>query len=149
MTGEAATPPSTYVATGLAVPENLDELHDLLRSAVAAHAAVPAETVMMFETAVMEIAGNVVEHGRPQGQVLWRFELTIGPASLTALLSDSGEEYESLLDGDMPDEWAESGRGLPLAAATLHEMKFRRRGGVNQWRLVRNYDPVTSEPSAP
>ena len=148
MTGEAGGSTS-YVASGLAVPEQLDQLHELLRSAVAQHAAVPAEALMMFETAVMEIAGNVVEHGQPRGQVLWRFELTVGQGSLTALLSDSGEEYESLVDGDMPDEWAESGRGIPLAAATLHELKFRRRAGVNQWRMVRNYEPVTSEPTAP
>ena len=141
--------PAKFVATGLAVPEQLDELHELLREAVAKHSSVPAEALMMFETAVMEIAGNVVEHGRPVGQVLWRFDLTIAAGSLTALLSDSGEEYERPLDSGMPDEWDESGRGLPLAEATLHELSFERRGSVNQWRMVRNYEPVAPEPTAP
>ncbi|QWC85523.1 ATP-binding protein [Nocardioidaceae bacterium] len=149
MTGEGRALPASYVATGLAVPEQLDELHELLRSAVAEHAEVPAEALMMFETAVMEIAGNVVEHGRPHGQVLWRFDLTVSAHSLTALLSDSGEEYERPPSAGMPDEWAEAGRGLPMAEATLHELTFERRGEVNQWRMVRHYAAGAPEPAAP
>src|SRR5688500_19350846 len=34
-------------------------------------------SVSMMETAVIEIAGNLVEHGRPPGRVRYRFTLTV------------------------------------------------------------------------
>jgi serine/threonine-protein kinase RsbW len=57
------------------------------------HPDLDREALMLFETAVIEVAGNVVEHGRPPGQVQWSFHLEVRPETLTGRLSDSGEEY--------------------------------------------------------
>ena len=104
-------------------------------------ASVPPADVMMFETAVMELANNVVEHGRPAGQVAWRFSLQVLPDALTARLSDSGEEYPGWHSSgvpEMPGEMAESGRGLALASAVLDELDYQREDGVNVWLMRRN-----------
>ena len=82
-----------YVLEGLAVPESLNLLHDLLERAGREHPDLDARDLMMFETAVIEVAGNVVEHGRPHGRVTWAFRLSVLPDRLEAQLSDSGEEY--------------------------------------------------------
>lgn len=137
MTGEV------YDLSGLAVPGDMERLHDLLERASADHPHVPAGDVMMFETAVMELANNVVEHGRPLGEVLWSFHLEVEPAALTARLSDSGEEYagwDPASTPEMPEETAESGRGLPLASAVLDELDYHRVDGVNVWTMVRRWD---------
>ena len=36
----------------------------------------------------------------------------------------------------MPDELAESGRGIPLAQAALDELSYRRDADANIWTLV-------------
>jgi serine/threonine-protein kinase RsbW len=130
-----------YELAGIAVPGDMEQLHDLLEQASAEHPHVPAADVMMFETAVMELANNVVEHGRPEGQVRWQFSLRVLPDALTARLSDSGEEYPGWHTTgvpDMPGETAESGRGLALASAVLDELDYQRVDGVNTWVMRRN-----------
>ncbi|WP_052437035.1 ATP-binding protein [Georgenia sp. SUBG003] len=92
---------------------------------------------MMFETAVIEVAGNVVEHGRPEGRVVYRFRLAVLPDRVVARL-EAGQE----VDGDpgapgLPDPLAEQGRGLALTRAVLDEFSYERLDGTNVWHLVR------------
>src|SRR3954454_3329822 len=92
-----------YLLEGLAVPESLNLLHDLLERAGQEHPDLSASDLMLFETAVIEVAGNVVEHGQPYGRVKWSFWLSILPDRMEARLSDSGEEYPGGTWGtDMP-----------------------------------------------
>lgn len=128
-----------YVLEGLAVPESLNLLHDLLERAGREHPDLDARDLMMFETAVIEVAGNVVEHGRPQGRVTWAFRLSVRSDRLEAQLSDSGEEYPGGTWGTtMPaDLLQEEGRGLALATAVLNSLDYERSAGANHWTMVR------------
>jgi serine/threonine-protein kinase RsbW len=127
-----------YLLDGLAVPESLNLLHDLLEQVGQDHPELAPSDLMLFETAVIEVAGNVVEHGQPSGQVRWSFRLAVREDSLEASLSDSGEEYPGGAWGtDMPDAMEEDGRGLALATAVLDSLAYERSGEVNQWSMVR------------
>ena len=131
MTGE-------YVLEGLAVPESLNLLHDLLDRVGRDHPDVDSADLMLFETAVIEVAGNVVEHGHPPGKVSWAFRIEIRPDRLEAALSDSGEEYPGGTWGTgMPDPMQETGRGLALATAVLDSLTYERRDDANHWRMQR------------
>ena len=132
MTGE-------YLLEGLAVPESLNLLHDLLERVGQEHPDLSASDLMLFETAVIEVAGNVVEHGRPHGRVTWSFWLSIQPDRLEARLSDSGEEYPGGTWGtDMPTNvFQEDGRGLALATAVLDRLEYHRSVDVNHWTMQR------------
>ena len=132
MTGE-------YVLEGLAVPESLNLLHDLLDRVSREHPDVDSADLMLFETAVIEVAGNVVEHGRPHGRVTWAFRLSVLADRLEAQLSDSGEEYPGGTWGTtMPaDLLQEEGRGLALATAVLNSLDYERSDGANHWTMVR------------
>ena len=93
----------------------------------------------MFETAIVEIHGNVVEHGHPPGQVIYAFELEVSSDRLVGILADTGVAAPDLSGMDeLPDEMAESGRGLWLAKATLDDLQYARAGDRNTWKLVRN-----------
>ncbi|MEO5851860.1 MAG: ATP-binding protein [Nocardioides sp.] len=130
-----------YTLTGLAVPAGLDDLHDLLERIGTEHPQLSAADLMLFETAVIEIAGNVVEHGRPPGEVHWTFTLAVLEDRIEATLSDDGVPFEggdALPDAEMPDALAEGGRGFALAGAVLDELDYRRTDGANHWQLVRN-----------
>ena len=132
-----------YVIEGLAVPESLDELHDLLERVGADHPELSEGDLLMFETAVIEVAGNVVEHGRPPGGVRWTFRLQVCPDRLEGRLSDGGEEYPGGPWGtEMPDAMAEDGRGLALATAVLDSLAYERDGDVNHWTMVRHLEPT-------
>ena len=133
MTGED----EAYVVEGFAVPEELGALHDLLARAAAEHPECDATDLMLFETAVIEIANNVVEHGKPVGHVRWRLELRIEDDQIAAELLDTGQEFAPDLGATMPGEDAESGRGLPLAEALLDKIELERVNGENHWRMVR------------
>jgi serine/threonine-protein kinase RsbW len=130
MTGE-------YLIDGLAVPESLDLLHDLLERVAREHPDVSAADLMMFETAVIEIAGNVVEHGRPPGEVTYGFRLEVLPDRLEGVLIDSGEELPPSPEATMPSHWDESGRGLALAGSVLDHLSYTRDEGENRWQMRR------------
>ena len=128
-----------YALRGLAVPESLNRLQDLLDQVRREHPELDETDVSMFETAIVEIHGNVVEHGHPPGQVIYAFELEVSADRLVGILADTGVAAPDLSGMDeLPDEMAESGRGLWLAKATLDDLQYARAGDRNTWKLVRN-----------
>lgn len=132
MAGEPA-----YVLDGLAVPAVLEELHVLLERVAHEHPDVLPGDLMLFETAVVEIAGNVVEHGRPPGQVPYTFSLTVLPDRLEGVLHEHGGVHVPPSDHAMPDAMAEDGRGLALAHLALDTLDYDHAEGVNTWRMTR------------
>jgi serine/threonine-protein kinase RsbW len=127
-----------YLLDGLAFPDGLNLLQDLLEQVGTEHPELTASDLMLFETAVIEVAGNVVEHGHPPGAVSWTFRLAVRADRLEGTLSDSGEEYPGGAWGtDMPDTMDEDGRGLALATAVLDSLVYERAGEVNEWTMVR------------
>ena len=128
-----------YALEGRAVPESLNLLHDLLERVGREHTDLDAGDLMMFETAVIEVAGNVVEHGRPSGDVTLAFRLSVRSDRLEAELSDSGEEYLGGTRGTtLPaDPMQEDGRGLALAAGVLDSLRYERSAAANHWTMLR------------
>jgi serine/threonine-protein kinase RsbW len=127
-----------YHVEGIAVPESLDRLHALLDRVRQEHAEVDPTELMLFETATIEIHGNVVQHGRPEGQVVYTFDLDVRDDMLVGVLADNGEAVPDLSEQEgLVGESAESGRGLQLARAALDELTFVRREARNTWRMVK------------
>lgn len=128
-----------YALRGLAVPESLDRLHELFERVRTDWPDIDEVDLSMFETAIVEIHGNVVEHGHPPGQVIYAFELEVSADRLVGILADTGVAVPDLSTMDeLPHEMAESGRGLWLAKATLDDLQYARMGDRNTWKLVRN-----------
>ncbi|MVA76783.1 ATP-binding protein [Auraticoccus sp. F435] len=128
-----------YSLDGLAVPASLEELHELLERVGTEHPQVAAEDLMMLETALVEVAANVIDHGRPAGSVLWTVRLAVRDDRLECLLSDTAQPADvDLGAASLPeDPESEHGRGLVLARAALDRLEHVRVAGGNVWRLVR------------
>ncbi|HET6919786.1 MAG TPA: ATP-binding protein [Jiangellaceae bacterium] len=127
-----------YAVEGVALPDTLEQLHLLIARVAVDHPEVGAEDLSMLETAVIEIAGNLIEHGRPPGEVRYTFTLRVHPDRLIAVLSDSGEALPvSLSQPSMPDELTEDGRGLFLAHAVLDTLDYARPVEANTWEMTR------------
>jgi serine/threonine-protein kinase RsbW len=127
-----------YHLEGLAVPESLDRLHALMDRVRSEHQEVDATELMLFETAIVEIHGNVVQHGQPQGKVLYAFDLEVCTDQLVGSLADNGEAVPDLSGrSGLVGEDAESGRGLQLARAALDDLRFTRHNDRNNWQMVK------------
>lgn len=137
MTGDGALGGNEYVLEGFAVPDQLDAVHSLLAQAASEHPDLDPMDVMLFETAVIEIANNVVEYGRPEGAVRWKFTIRVREDEIEAELDDTGQTFTPAQGSAMPGEDAESGRGLAIAEAVLDQIEFKRMGDTNHWRMVR------------
>jgi serine/threonine-protein kinase RsbW len=127
-----------------AEPEAVEAVQDLLDQLFAGTPDLDVQDRVRFEVAVVEIAGNIVEHafsldGAPtdaSGRHL-EVELEASSTRLEARLSDNGLPAElDLSRVTMPDAEAESGRGLALALRALDDLTYDRERGRNRWTLV-------------
>lgn len=134
-----------YTLSGFAVPDQLEAVHELLARASADHPELPPMDVMLFETAIIEIANNVVEHGRPEGEVQWTFTIRVRDEEIEAELEDTGQPFAPKTGETMPGDEAEGGRGLPMAEMLLDKIEFSRDENKNHWRMVRRLGQVPAE----
>ena len=111
----------------------------------AAHPAVDPSELLLLETALIETAGNAVEHGTPPGGLRYRFVLELGDDGLHGTFTDDGDPVTLPPDtGAPPDPLAESGRGIALARAALTELRYERQGDQNVWVLSRLVDAAAA-----
>lgn len=93
-----------------------------------------------LETAVAEIAANIVEHTRRTDQRAGRrytVQLDATDRELVAVLTDNGLPADvDLAAVTMADVDEESGRGLALAIAALDRLEHQHAGGHNIWTLA-------------
>ncbi len=130
----------SYTVAGKVEVEGLELLHDLMAQVGRDHPEVEPVDLSMLETAVIEIAGNVVEHGTPPDGVRFEFQLEVTDGQLRAQLVDTGDPIVPVpvLDAAPGDDpLAESGRGFPIAFAVLSELRYERRGATNAWIMTR------------
>jgi len=130
-----------------AVPASLDAVHDLVEQLWSGQAGVALAERTRFETAVAEVAGNIIEHAVPvagAGQVWLTFTADAGPDGVRGEFTDDGRPVEVELDGvQMPGADAEDGRGLALTRLLCDELRYERVAGTNRWTLVCRRDGVT------
>lgn len=143
--GELAAIPDRITLMARAEPEILELVHAALGQLWAEHPEVDDMLRVRFETAVIEVLGNIIEHAYRVDAELpadvarsRRFQLVLGAdeRKVMAAFGDNGEPAAlDLSDVHMPGEDAESGRGLPLAKAALDALHYERVDGRNLWRL--------------
>lgn len=133
-----AEPLQIHELHACADPECLGKVHNLLAEMWDTSPDVSELDQAMFETAVIEIAANVIRHGNDEGSTLCNLTLEVYPDRLEAHLRDDGLIAHVNLDAaTMPDSFAESGRGLALAKAAVDILTYERHHDNNIWTLRR------------
>jgi serine/threonine-protein kinase RsbW len=128
-------PTLTRSISGRADARWLAAVDEVLAEAWRALPAVGEDDQMLFELAVHEIAGNMVEHA---AYATCDLELRVQPSQLSVRMQDDGPATRiDLSTTAMPDLMAESGRGLAIAAQVLDVFEHSRTDGTNHWLLVR------------
>lgn len=137
---EAAEPARELTFRGPAEPACLEQVHRLMHQMWEQEPGVPPGDRFMFATALAELLANIIEHGRqtngqPPELVL---KLSIQGDRIQACVLDNGIAAPVDIDvAELPDDWAESGRGLALARSAVHDFEYEREGMLNTWRLSR------------
>lgn len=130
--------PPAHVLDAAAGPDALERVHGLIDSLWADTPDVADADRIGFETAVIEIAANILEHACGGIHVDMRLEVRAHADRVEARFTDTGHPtLVDLASAEMPGELAEDGRGLALARAAVDELSYQRDGAVNRWRIVR------------
>ncbi|MEO3758877.1 ATP-binding protein [Mycobacterium sp. B14F4] len=99
--------------------------------------SIPGSVQMSMDLAVGEVAGNIIEHAAAGRSVPLRMEVSVTRGEVRATLIDGGKPARiDLTKMSLPDELAESGRGLAIALEVLDELSYRRDKAGNRWTLV-------------
>jgi serine/threonine-protein kinase RsbW len=129
---------TTRTAVLTAPPRDLAVVHELLEAFWNDLPGLPALDRFAFETALVELAGNVVEHGDDGQGVTCTIRVTAEEGSLAAQLQDTGAAaHVELSPRAMPDPLAECGRGIALVQRLVDDLAYERDGAVNRWRMAR------------
>ena len=136
--------------TGTAIPQRLEDVHraiaDLWREVDRIWPRPPdAAWRAQFTTGVGEIGANIIQYAYPSEMPgILAFRLRVFDQCIEACFIDSGRPYEGDLAAQIPPEpadpllLADSGRGIPLARATVDDLTYERTpGGTNHWRLTK------------
>jgi serine/threonine-protein kinase RsbW len=117
-------------------PADIDTVHDLLQTVWADTPSISMTDRMRFETALIELTANVIQHADSGNGVECTLTVETSTEELVATLSDSGEPVNLQLAGrEMPDELSEGGRGIALIQALVDDLSYDREDGLNHWRL--------------
>ncbi|MGY1716541.1 ATP-binding protein [Geodermatophilus sp. SYSU D01106] len=128
-------PGPTHVLRAPARPESIGPVHDLLAALWAGEDGIGDATRVRFETAVAEIAANIVEHAAASGARELELRLRGLPDRVEAVFEDDGGPVAPQPGGWPPDD-AERGRGLELARAAVDALSYERAGDRNRWVVV-------------
>jgi serine/threonine-protein kinase RsbW len=122
-----------------APPDDVDSVHGLLESVWGEHEHVSSVDRISFETALIELSSNVIRHGDGGSGIRCSLTVSVSGDRIEARLIDSGVPGRIELDQRrLPDDdFAESGRGIPLITALVDVVHYERCDGANHWYLAR------------
>jgi serine/threonine-protein kinase RsbW len=137
---------ATRTLTLQAPPDDVDAVHELVARLWDDRPDIGDLDRMAFETALIELTSNVIEHADHGEGVTCVVRVTADERTLSARLSDSAEPGDfRLTHREMPGVDAESGRGLAMVQLLCDELTYERVGDENVWSVRR----TRSEPEAP
>jgi serine/threonine-protein kinase RsbW len=119
-------------------PDDVDAVHELVAGLWDDRPDVGALDRMAFETALVELASNVIEHADDGQGVTCTVSVTVDDGVMSARLRDGSEPGDFRLSPrEMPGVDAESGRGLAMVQMLCDELTYERVDGENVWSVRR------------
>ena len=125
-------------------PDSVEDAHDFLIDVWESHPDVNAGDRMAVETVLSELVTNVIQNNAGTNLVC---EITVAVSPLHVRIEsiDTGIEVRELPEENaMPDQDAESGRGLSLMHVLSDSVEYRRESGRNIWTVIRTRDSAAS-----
>lgn len=119
-------------------PNHVDEVHDSVDDFWHLNGDLGSQERVRFETALLELAGNVIEHAERSERLRCELTLRRTQTTLEGVLRDSGTEVAVPFRTRMPDpqEMAEFGRGIAMIELLMDDFSYERDPEGNHWNLV-------------
>jgi serine/threonine-protein kinase RsbW len=118
-------------------PDDIDVVHSALES-FWSQDDVDEIDRMMFETALVELVSNVIQHSTSITTIICALTLSSDETVLKADLEDTASPPRiDLSVREMPDEFAESGRGLAFIQALVDDFDYHRVADRNCWTIAK------------
>jgi len=136
--------PGRLVLDAPAAEEVLDLVHAMVEQLWTQGAGGTPRDRLRFETAVIEVLANIVEHAHrvdatvepPREERRLTVAVALREGAAWAAFADNGRPVALDLGAvTLPDDDAESGRGLALTLAAVDEVAYARVEGRNHWSL--------------
>ena len=126
-------------------PTDVDAVHDFLEGIWATDPDIDEMDRMAFETALIELASNVIQHADTGDGVTCVMSVSSENGVLHASFSDTAEAGGfRMRTATMPDELAESGRGLAFMQMLVDDVRYERVGDRNVWSLTKKRSTPTA-----
>jgi serine/threonine-protein kinase RsbW len=117
-------------------PDDLDTVQDYIQRVWSTAPGVDEMDKLKFETALVELAANIISHANGGHGVEGNLSITIDDERIRGLITDSsGASEVELGRRAMPDEMAESGRGIAFIQRLVDVLHYERRDGENLWLI--------------
>ena len=138
----SVTEMTSYQRHLTAPPEDIDAVHEFLRDIWAENPQISMRDRFSFETALIELTSNVILYSETTSGVDCDILVNTWADRIDAIVFDNGELVNlELSDYKMPDENAETGRGIPMIKGLVNHLSYDRDGSLNKWTITRNLTP--------
>ena len=133
------TDKDVYTITIASPTDDIEKVHEMLEAVWAKSPSVSSTDRLSFETALIELSSNVIRHADDGSGIRCVLTVGVSDARIEARLTDTGlASTVELVGRTMPEELAESGRGIALIRALVDELEYVRSGSSNHWRISRS-----------
>ena len=123
--------------------QGLDDVHVQLQQVWEQSPHVSLIDRVSFDTALIELVSNVFQHAESDMSPLCTVTIKTFPDRVECSVVHGGPAKEVQLTGrTMPDEHAESGRGILLIQALVSELRYTREGDYNHWYIMKKFLPT-------
>ncbi|MBA8816351.1 serine/threonine-protein kinase RsbW [Microbacterium halimionae] len=128
--------PAEHVAAIRCPPDSVEDAHNFVEAVWEEHPDVVATDRMAMELVLSELVSNIIQNN-PKRDVLCDVVVTVDNLELRLRTSDTGIAMIAKAGaGVMPEDTAESGRGLALIEMVTRSMDYRREQDRNVWLAV-------------
>jgi serine/threonine-protein kinase RsbW len=126
-------------------PDDLDTVQDYVQRVWASAPELDSMDKLKFETAIVELAANVIQHSNDGNGVAGSLTITVDGERIRGTVRDSSSASSVELERrDMPDEFAESGRGIAFIQRLVDVLHYERRDGENLWVIEKVRETASS-----
>jgi serine/threonine-protein kinase RsbW len=123
-------------------PDDVEVVHDMLALLWEERSDVAGTDRMAFETALVELVDNVIQHATSTTTIVCRLQVAVDDAVIRAELVDTADPPQiDTARREMPDVFAESGRGIAIIQALTTTFDYERSESRNVWTLTRELAP--------
>ncbi|MDP9028719.1 MAG: ATP-binding protein [Actinomycetota bacterium] len=119
---------------------SINQVHEGLAELWRRHPRISGADRMAFETALIELATNVIRHSLRAESADTELRLAVGVTELSAEIIDNGPEFRGYLDHfALPGLSAESGRGMAVIDSLMDVFEYTRVPAQNSWTPAQNH----------